>query len=151
MVIATQADVWRFSAHLAGREHADDITQDTYARAWRARDGFRKDASERAWLLAIARRAAADHIRAATRRRRLISDRSVPETPSADATGLVAIELLLAGLDPDRRIALYLTQVLGLSYAEAAEVCGCPPGTISSRVARAREDLAAQLRAASGE
>ncbi len=34
-----------------------------------------------------------------------------------------------------------LTQVLGLSYAEAAEVCGCPVGTIRSRVARAREDL----------
>jgi RNA polymerase sigma-70 factor (ECF subfamily) len=38
-----------------------------------------------------------------------------------------------------------LTQVLDLSYAEAAEVCGCPVGTIRSRVARAREDLAAAL------
>ena len=36
-----------------------------------------------------------------------------------------------------------LTQVLGLSYDEAAEVCGCPVGTIRSRVARAREDLLA--------
>ena len=35
-----------------------------------------------------------------------------------------------------------LTQVLGLDYAEAAEVCGCPIGTIRSRVARARADLA---------
>jgi RNA polymerase sigma-70 factor, ECF subfamily len=40
---------------------------------------------------------------------------------------------------------LIVTQVLGLSYAEAAEVCGCPVGTIRSRVARARDDL---LRAA---
>ncbi len=44
--------------------------------------------------------------------------------------------------------ALVLTQVLGLTYADAAEVCGCPIGTIRSRVARARDDL---LRAANEE
>jgi RNA polymerase sigma-70 factor, ECF subfamily len=42
---------------------------------------------------------------------------------------------------PERREAFVLTQVAGLSYAEAAEICGCPVGTIRSRVARAREDL----------
>ena len=54
---------------------------------------------------------------------------------------LVEIRILLDGLDEDRRHALLLTQILGLSYAEAADVCGCPVGTIRSRVARAREDL----------
>lgn len=49
--------------------------------------------------------------------------------------------MLLDGLAPDRRDALVLTQVLGLSYDEAAEICGCPLGTIRSRVARARDDL----------
>jgi RNA polymerase sigma-70 factor, ECF subfamily len=44
-------------------------------------------------------------------------------------------------LTGDRRDAFVLTQVLGLGYAEAAEVCGCPIGTIRSRVARARRDL----------
>ena len=58
---------------------------------------------------------------------------------------IVEIRVLLDGLDPKRREALVLTQVLGLSYAEAAKVCGCPIGTIRSRVARARDDL---LRAA---
>jgi RNA polymerase sigma-70 factor, ECF subfamily len=38
-----------------------------------------------------------------------------------------------------------MTQVIGLSYAEAAEACGCPVGTIRSRVARAREDLVTWL------
>ena len=41
-----------------------------------------------------------------------------------------------------------LTQVLGCSYAEAAEVCGVPVGTIRSRIARARDDLLEQLAAA---
>ena len=44
-------------------------------------------------------------------------------------------------LRADRREALLLTQVLGLSYDEAAQVCGCPVGTIRSRVARGRDDL----------
>ena len=48
---------------------------------------------------------------------------------------------LLARLDADRREAFVLTQLLGLPYAEAAEVAGCPVGTIRSRVARARADL----------
>ena len=54
---------------------------------------------------------------------------------------VIEVRMLLDGLESDRRDALVLTQVLGLSYAEAAEVCGCPTGTIRSRVARAREDL----------
>jgi len=52
---------------------------------------------------------------------------------------------LLARLDADRREAFVLTQLLGLPYAEAAEVAGCPVGTIRSRVARARADLVESL------
>jgi RNA polymerase sigma-70 factor (ECF subfamily) len=48
---------------------------------------------------------------------------------------------------PDRRQAFVLTQVLGLSDEEAAEVCACPVGTIRSRVARARGDLVGWLEA----
>jgi RNA polymerase sigma-70 factor (ECF subfamily) len=58
---------------------------------------------------------------------------------------LVDLEAVLGDLDPDRREAFVLTQVLGLGYAEAAEVVGCPIGTIRSRVARARDDLVARL------
>jgi RNA polymerase sigma-70 factor (ECF subfamily) len=58
-----------------------------------------------------------------------------------DPSGEVALYDLLAGLDPDRRAAFVLTQVLGHSYAEAATICGCEVGTIRSRVSRARGDL----------
>ena len=60
----------------------------------------------------------------------------------------VLLGQLVAALDPDRREAFVLTQVLDLSYAEAAQVCGCPVGTIRSRVARAREHLVAAFDAA---
>ena len=53
----------------------------------------------------------------------------------------MTLRALLDVLDHDRREAFVLTQLVGLSYAEAADVCGCPVGTIRSRVARARGDL----------
>jgi RNA polymerase sigma-70 factor (ECF subfamily) len=52
----------------------------------------------------------------------------------------IELTQLISSLDPDRRDAFVLTQILGLSYDEAAEICGCPVGTIRSRVARARTD-----------
>ena len=72
------------------------------------------------------------------------------DQPSAGAT----IELdplewrlldLIDRLRPDRREAFVLTQLTGLSYAEAAEICRCPVGTIRSRVARARDHLVGLL------
>lgn len=63
------------------------------------------------------------------------------EHRSSDPAESVAMRALVAALEPQRREAFVLTQVLGLSYAEAADVCSCPLGTIRSRVARARADL----------
>jgi hypothetical protein len=54
-VRATQADVWRLCAHLADPASADDLTQETYARAMASLAKFRGEASARTWLLAIAR------------------------------------------------------------------------------------------------
>lgn len=140
----SQADVWRYCAYLVDPPSADDLTQDVYVRALGALDRFRGDASARTWLLAIARRTCADALRRRTRRRR--SEPAVTSPPSEpDPSGAVALEHLVAGLAPDRRAAFVLTQVLGLSYAEAAEACDVPVGTIRSRVARAREDLGAAL------
>jgi RNA polymerase sigma-70 factor (ECF subfamily) len=142
-VRATQPDVWRFCAHLGGGDSTDDWVQETYLRALRALPAFRGDAPARVWLLAIARRVAADAIRANVRRRRLLWFRTAP-VPVADASAHVDPHLLLGGLDEDRRVAFVLTQVLGLTYAEAASACDCPIGTIRSRVARAREQLVAE-------
>lgn len=141
----SQADVWRLAAHLVDRGAADDVTQEVYLRAIPALARYRADAPARAWLLSIARRTCADVIRRRGRERRLWQ-RLVDEAPPAvEASGAGAVELdaVLAGLDPDRRVAFVLTQVLGLGYAEAAAACDVPVGTIRSRVARARADLVA--------
>lgn len=145
----TQQQVWRMLVALSDRNVAEDLTQETYARAFRSLPGFRAESSVRAWLLAIARRVAADQLRTARARPQI--DPAVAVEDAAGARGRadlgesVALHAVLDGLDPDRRLAFLLTQLLGLSYQEAAQVCGCPVGTIRSRVARARNDLVAQL------
>jgi RNA polymerase sigma-70 factor (ECF subfamily) len=155
-VRTSQADVWRLAMHLVGPDEADDVTQDTFVRAWRALPAFRADSTARAWLLSIARRACADAVRGNVRRRRL-ADRAAREARTratatgsderaADTTAHHAVSALVDALPRDQRIAFVLTQVVGCSYAEAAEVCGVPIGTIRSRVARAREQLVHDLR-----
>ena len=146
----SQGDVWRLCAYLVDPAGADDLTQDTYLRAIPALRKFRGDAPVRAWLLAIARRACAAEISARSRDRRLAARlAAVPDAalgqPPAEPGAQVAADELLAALEPGRRAAFVLTQLLGCSYAEAAAVCECPVGTIRSRVARAREDLDAML------
>jgi RNA polymerase sigma-70 factor, ECF subfamily len=147
-VRATQAEVWRLCSYLVDRDSADDLTQDTYLRAVRSLPGYRAQAPVRSWLLTIARRVCADEITARQRHRQLFTptdptDPTTPETGpvSADHAAEHSIRTLLGCLEPDRRAAFTLTQLLGYSYAEAAEITGVPVGTIRSRVARARESL----------
>lgn len=139
----SQAEVWRLVAHLVDRDAADDLTQEVYERALKALGNFRGDSSARTWLLSIARRTCVDAIRRRTRMRTREERLRVLAADRSLAAGAHSVELddLLARLDEDRRSAFVLTQLLGFSYAEAAEVCGCPVGTIRSRVARARGDL----------
>lgn len=145
---ATQADLWRFVAHLCEPGSADDLTQETYLRAIGALPRFSGRSSARTWLLAIGRRAVADHIRYQRSRPRItgVTDAESPRIPRRPARGfedVVEVGAMIADLPLDQREALLLTQVIGLSYAEAATVCGCPVGTIRSRVARARTRLIA--------
>ncbi|NLU68619.1 sigma-70 family RNA polymerase sigma factor [Streptomyces sp. HNM0574] len=156
---ATQLDVRRYVTHLSGDPQAvDDLVQDTYLRALRGLRGFEGRSSARTWLLAIARRAVADRLRAGARRpREAGSEDWQAAVEKAQPRGLpgfeegVALGELLGRLEPRRREAFVLTQQLGLPYAEAADVINCPLGTVRSRVARAREDLIALLDAAERE
>lgn len=149
---ATQQDVWRFVTYLSDAAAADDLTQETFLRAIPAIRRFAGRSTARTWLLAIARRVVADHIRYNRSRPRIVVDAD-PETtlqrrrPLRGFEDLVEVSTMVAALTADQREALLLTQILGLSYADAATVCGCPVGTIRSRVARARDALVAGFEA----
>ncbi|MGH3979817.1 MAG: sigma-70 family RNA polymerase sigma factor [Pseudonocardiaceae bacterium] len=147
----TQQSVWRMLTHLTSRDVAEDLTQETYARAFTALPRFRGNSSARTWLLAIARRVAADHLRQRRTRPTLVettdwqrrAEHSQPRLPELDEGA--ALRQAMGSLTTERREAFVLTQITGLSYAEAAQVCGCRIGTIRSRVARARDDLRSAL------
>jgi RNA polymerase sigma-70 factor (ECF subfamily) len=157
-VAATHRDVWRFLAHLAGRAEADDLTQETYLRALRSLPGFAGRSSARTWLFTIARRVVVDQVRMAAVRPRVVASDDWESAVDAARAGHgprfedgVVLRRLLDGLPVERREAFVATQMLGLSYEEAAQVCACPVGTIRSRVARAREDLIAAMAESTGD
>ena len=143
LVRRTQPRVWRVCRALGSQGEVEDLVQETYLRAMRSLPSYRRDAPIGAWLASIARNVCADHVRRRSRQRRLLQ-RLRTERPQSQHPGPgAALDELLGKLDRERREAFVLTQVSGLSYAEAADAAGCPIGTIRSRVARARADLVA--------
>ncbi|MFB6889884.1 sigma-70 family RNA polymerase sigma factor [Kitasatospora sp. NPDC056327] len=155
LVRALHRDVWRFVAHLThDPQAADDLTQETFLRALGALGRYQGRASARNWLLAIARRAVVDHYRRSTTRPRVSAGTAWEQAAErAQPAGLpgfddgVALRHLLDGLPEERRTAFVLTQLVGLPYADAAHLSGCPVGTVRSRVARARTTLRRGLEA----
>jgi RNA polymerase sigma-70 factor, ECF subfamily len=144
LVRLTQPAVWKVCGALGSPGEVEDLVQETYVRALGGLSRYRGEAPVRVWLLAIARRVCADHVRRRQRRRRLL-DRLAGVTTDHAVPAPEVVEDLLDVLVADRREAFVLTQLAGLSYEEAAAVVGCPIGTIRSRVARARGDLLAAL------
>jgi RNA polymerase sigma-70 factor (ECF subfamily) len=146
---ATTAPLRRLLGYLADPGHVEDLVQETYLRAFAALPRYAASAPARVWLLAIARRVAADQVRTNQRRPRHAVTGWREETDTRHATpspaGLVDLQQAIRALERERREAFVLTRVLGLSYAEAAQTCGCPVGTIRSRVFRARADLLAGI------
>lgn len=145
LVRRTQPEVWRLCVALGSPGEEQDLVQETYLRALGSLGSYRGDAPVRAWLLSVGRNVCADHVRRRERQRRLL-DRVRPHPLDAVTPAHSSVDDLLAGLSVDRREAFVLTQLLGLSYEEAAAALGCPIGTVRSRVARARADLAAEVR-----
>lgn len=128
------------------REDAQDLVQEVLVRVQRGLRTY-QPGSLRAWLGRITTNAFLDDARRRTRRPQVAlpenPDLVLPASPSAadvaDATGLPAhIEELLSELSDDYRIAVVLSDVAGLSYAEIADQLDIPVGTVRSRIHRGR-------------
>ena len=129
--------------------HADDLVQETLLRAWAALDRFEPGTNMKAWLFVILRNCV---LKSHRKRRRWIED---PDGLYAERLQTAPDQHLrldiqdtlqaLEQLRPERREVLILTAAEGLSYEEAARICGIPEGTVKSRLARARADLARLL------
>jgi RNA polymerase sigma-70 factor (ECF subfamily) len=134
------------------REDAEDLVQETYARVL-AKPRRLKGGDELGYLLVALRNTHATSWRTASRRPR--ADVGLDQVAAADprtgrqpAAAAEANEVftVIAALPEDFRLALIAIDVVGLSYAEAAEVLDVPQGTVATRVFRARGAVAADLR-----
>jgi len=140
----------RFARALARNpQDADDLVQTAVERALRHAAQRRDDAPLAAWLYGILRNAWIDEQRAGARRGRLFtaaeSGEQVADAAHAGAAESLAVQDALGRLPDEQRLAVALVLIEGLSYKEAAHVMEVPIGTLTSRLARARETLQAIL------
>jgi RNA polymerase sigma-70 factor (ECF subfamily) len=143
MIPALRAFAWSLSHNSSD---ADDLVQDTLIKAWTNREKFEIGTNLRAWMFTILRNT---YYTAVVRKRREVRDEdgsyaATLTTPASQDWSLQvgALEAALQQLPDEHREALILVGGAGLTYEEAAEVCGCALGTIKSRVNRARNRLA---------
>lgn len=136
-------------------EEASDGLQDAMISAFRNAASYRGEAAVTTWLHRVVVNACLDRLR----RKRARPTVPLPGTdadtgrdnladPRDDIGSLelgIEIEKALANLPPDQRAAIVLVDVEGYRVDEAAEILGCPTGTVKSRCARGRAKLAAQL------
>jgi len=140
----------RFARTLAGaREDADDLVQVALERALTHSAQWQPGTRLDSWLYRIMQNAWIDELRARKRRDATFVPEELGEhvgVASGDALhDGIAVRRALASLSDEHRAVVGLVLVEGLAYKEAAEVLDIPIGTLTSRLARARDALQAQL------
>ena len=132
---------------------AEDLAQDVFISAWKSLPAFRGASAFSTWIYRITVNTTLNMLR---RRpyEQIASDeqlhgvldtetfmRQNPETRTQTVEAERELSALLARLSPERRLALVLKEIEGLSYEQIAQATGVPLGTVRSRIARARADL----------
>lgn len=142
---------------------AEDVTQDAFIKAYRALPGFRGESAFYTWLYRIGINTAKNHLLANKRRAptstpfdaeeseafeeaSLLREVNTPENELMSKQIVGVVQASLQQLPEDLRSALTLREIEGLSYEEIAIVMDCPIGTVRSRIFRAREAVAENLR-----
>lgn len=144
LVRRLQTDVWRFCVHLTHSDEADDLAQESLLRIVSNLHRWERG-PVKSWALGVTRNVCLEHLRKRSRRRTDPTADAGQFEHAPDRHGLAETAHLLSLLPHDQREAIVLTQILGLSYSEAADIVGCPIGTIRSRVARGRDDLSVAI------
>ena len=117
---------------------AEDISQETFLRAWRYWHSYRGESSREAWVVRICRNTTFDALA-----KRVKTPEQVLDEVSAVDAGFedVLIRDELNGLSLPHREVVVLVDLLGFDYASVAEILDCRTGTVRSRLSRARESL----------
>ncbi|MCL2162609.1 MAG: RNA polymerase sigma factor RpoE [Betaproteobacteria bacterium] len=141
----------------------EDLTQETFIKAYRALASFRGESAFYTWLYRIGINTAKNHLAAQVRRipasvgidsgemegiegAERLRDFDTPERQLMTRQIALTVDEALAGLPDELREAITLRELEGLSYEDIASTMDCPIGTVRSRIFRAREAIAARLR-----
>ena len=141
----------------------EDVTQEAFIKAYRALPSFRGDSAFYTWLYRIGINTAKNYLVALGRRAptttpfdneeaegfedaEQLRDASTPESELEGKQIAATVNHAMDALPEDLRTAITLREIEGLSYEEIANVMNCPVGTVRSRIFRARDAIAAELR-----
>ncbi len=141
----------------------EDVTQEAFIKAYRALPSFRGESAFYTWLYRIAINTAKNYLVALGRRAptttgfdneeaegfedaEQLRDSNTPETELEGKQVAAVVNKAMDALPEDLRTAITLREIEGLSYEEIASVMNCPIGTVRSRIFRAREAIATELR-----
>ena len=141
----------------------EDVTQEAFIKAYRALPSFRGESAFYTWLYRIAINTAKNYLVALGRRAptttefdneeaegfedaEQLRDSSTPESELEGKQIAAVVNKAMEALPEDLRTAITLREIEGLSYEEIADVMNCPIGTVRSRIFRAREAIATELR-----
>jgi RNA polymerase sigma-70 factor (ECF subfamily) len=135
----------RFARSLTRNPHdADDLLQAALERALTHLEQWQADTRLDSWLYTIVKHAWIDELRSRARRERTLGDAGQAEAVPdhrGDASGTLSVDQAMACLPEEQRLAVALVLIEGLPYKEAAQIIGVPIGTLTSRLARARQAL----------
>ena len=141
----------------------EDVTQEAFIKAYRALPGFRGDSAFYTWLYRIGINTAKNYLVALGRRAptttgfdneeaegfedaEQLRDSNTPESELEGKEIAATVNRAMDALPADLRTAITLREIEGLSYEEIANAMNCPVGTVRSRIFRARDAIAAELR-----
>ena len=162
LVTAYERNAYQLALRMLGSaEDAEDVTQEAFLKAYRSLNSFRQDSRFSVWLYRIVSNLCLDLLRKRQRRSErslTVEDEDGEETqaeipdesfsPEALLERKLTREAVRRGLDelpPEQREILLLRELEGLSYEEIGETLGLEPGTVKSRIFRARKRLCAFL------
>ena len=151
------------SRFIKDEHEVNDVVQESFIKAYRALPNFRGDSAFYTWLYRISINTAKNFLSNNNKRPIMsseitngdgevmdvveqVADNLTPEAELMNKQILQTVECAVAKLPEDLRRAITLREMDGLSYEEIAEVMQCPIGTVRSRIFRAREVIAADLR-----
>ena len=147
LVAAYQEPIWRFLCSLVrDAALAEDLTQETFLRAYDRLGTFEFRSRFSTWLFAVARNLGIDALRQ-RERRNLLPVRIGPDQPPSDPHLRTEVAAAVAALSDKLREALLLVEVMGFSCRETGEILGIPDGTVKSRLYLARAQLVAWFEA----